>query len=203
MCTNVFSNPKKVEWPPGVKRTPNQTLIGIIPWWTTCRSEMCSSFLRSTKKNCFFCLKRQKKQNDFQSKKFVKFVNEALNSTYSVKKLGEFREVVPPASVHHLNRQENFAEYKSHTNEYISLMNRHENVRHLKNWIKLNFQKKSTNYKMLKRKFEKHSFKKKNRSDRSHHSYVESFCSMTEYITRVACRSVEGFLQVLNRNLPW
>lgn len=81
----------------------------------------------------FFCLKRQKKQNDFQLKKFVKFVNEALNSTYSVKKLGEFREVVPPASVHHLNRQENFAEYKSHTNEYISLMNRHENVRHLKN----------------------------------------------------------------------
>jgi len=36
---------------PGVNRTPNQTLIGIIPWWMTCKTDTCWYFFRRTKKN--------------------------------------------------------------------------------------------------------------------------------------------------------
>ena len=37
---------------PGMNFTPIHTLIGITPWWITCRVEIWSFFLRRTKKIC-------------------------------------------------------------------------------------------------------------------------------------------------------
>jgi len=37
---------------PGVNFATIHTLIGITPWWITCRVEIWSFFLRRTKKIC-------------------------------------------------------------------------------------------------------------------------------------------------------
>jgi len=101
MWTKVLSRPKKVLWPPGVNLTPNQTDMGMQPWWMTCSVVTWLVFLRNTKKIC-----GDAQQVDLWMQLPGAGSRPALWSvTHRIHEFGELRKVVPPAGMNHLIQQ--------------------------------------------------------------------------------------------------
>lgn len=92
---------------PAKNLTPNQTLMGMMPWWMTWSLEMCLSFFRSTKNICSMrhSLGRPAEhahgRGRWSSTPGGECVHGVLAVTHRIKELCELGEVVPPASGGH------------------------------------------------------------------------------------------------------